>query len=369
MANVTSSSQRALVLALAAACAPASPAASPALQGLAGAHAEAWPEADALFHQDPDWLGADAAYSIDLGANRSAWLFGDTFVATSPARVRSASKMVHNTVAVQTGRDPTRASMQFAWAKNPDGPGSFFGESPDGTYAWPGHGARVGSRLVVFLTRVQASTGGLGFTLVGWRVVVVDDPDAVPSVWKPRDLPVPVAADSRGVVFASAVLVRDGFLEAYGAAEPTHEIYAIRWPASAIDAGDLSHPEWWCGASGWAKDGASCAAVVLAPGTTETSISASPKLGGFVAAQTNGFGAATIGLRFARTPTDAWSDGVTVFRPPESDRPHTLVYAGKAHPELAGGDLVLTYASNDTDLASLVSDTSIYFPRFVRVNF
>ena len=29
--------------------------------------AVAWPEADAMFHRDPRWLGGDDAYSIDLG--------------------------------------------------------------------------------------------------------------------------------------------------------------------------------------------------------------------------------------------------------------------------------------------------------------
>ena len=72
-----------------------------------------WPEADRLFHQDPLWLGADAAYSIDLGAGRSLWLFGDTFVATSAAAQRTASGMPRNTIGVQEGRDPTTATMHF----------------------------------------------------------------------------------------------------------------------------------------------------------------------------------------------------------------------------------------------------------------
>ena len=45
-------------------------------------HAEPWPEADALFRSDPRWLGADDAYSVDLGGRRVLWLFADTFVST-----------------------------------------------------------------------------------------------------------------------------------------------------------------------------------------------------------------------------------------------------------------------------------------------
>src|SRR5438477_11118578 len=86
-----------------------------------------WPEADRLFHQDPRWLGADAAYSIDLGAERSLWLFGDTFVATSAGGRRTASSMPRNTVAVQDGRNPATATMRFFWGSDAAGkPASFF---------------------------------------------------------------------------------------------------------------------------------------------------------------------------------------------------------------------------------------------------
>src|SRR5215467_7748298 len=49
------------------------------------AHAQTaapWPEADCIFRSDPRWLGADAAFSVDLGQGRVLWLFGDSFVAS-----------------------------------------------------------------------------------------------------------------------------------------------------------------------------------------------------------------------------------------------------------------------------------------------
>src|SRR5438552_14633818 len=102
-----------------------------------------WPEADRLFHQDPLWLGADGAYSIDLGAGRSLWLFGDTFVATSPAALRTESSMPRNTIAVQEGRNPASATMRFFWGSNAAGkPTSFFPDGPNG-WIWPCDGVRL----------------------------------------------------------------------------------------------------------------------------------------------------------------------------------------------------------------------------------
>ncbi len=50
-------------------------------------------------------------------------------------------------------------------------------------------------------------------------------------------------------------------------------------------------------------------------------------------------------------------------------RRDAITYAAKGHPELAGADLVVTYASNAHDFATLVADMSLYYPRFVRLTF
>jgi hypothetical protein len=65
--------------------------------------AQSWPEADLLFRNDPSWLGADDAYSIDLGNGRVLWLFADTFIALRPGGTRHQSKMIRNSVAIQQG--------------------------------------------------------------------------------------------------------------------------------------------------------------------------------------------------------------------------------------------------------------------------
>ena len=71
--------------------------------------ATAWPEADKMFRSDPRWLGADAAFSLDLGNGRVLWTFGDTLVARKFRDTRKSASFVRNTVAVETGYDPSRA--------------------------------------------------------------------------------------------------------------------------------------------------------------------------------------------------------------------------------------------------------------------
>ena len=73
---------------------------------------ESWPEADQLFRHDPSWIGGDAAYSVDLGGGRVLWLFGDSFIAKSPARSRADASFIRNSVAIQSGSADPSAALQ-----------------------------------------------------------------------------------------------------------------------------------------------------------------------------------------------------------------------------------------------------------------
>ncbi|HSR30499.1 MAG TPA: hypothetical protein VLY63_08030, partial [Anaerolineae bacterium] len=112
--------------------------------------AEPWPEADALFRSNPKWLGSDDAYSVDLGNGRTLWLFGDTFISRSFLNTRRLSTLIRNSVAIQSGYDPSTASMEFAWRTERGKPLSFFPEEDD-TWFWPGHGIALDGKLFLFL--------------------------------------------------------------------------------------------------------------------------------------------------------------------------------------------------------------------------
>ena len=73
----------------------------------------AFEEAEALFRQNPEWLGTDGANSTPLGNGRIFWSFEDTFIATSEVHSRQQSTMVRNSVAIQTGHDPLTAAKSF----------------------------------------------------------------------------------------------------------------------------------------------------------------------------------------------------------------------------------------------------------------
>lgn len=332
--------------------------------------ASAWREADQLFHRDPHWVGADGASSVDLGGGRTLWLFGDTWIDPSGRGTRQGARMVSNSVAIQTGTDPTTAAIAFYWGRAADGsPAPFF---PDrgAESLWLGNGVRVGDRLVLFFARTIRTGTGIGFEHVGWTAVMVENPDAEPSAWRVRPLETPT--NPLGILVGYAAVLQLGeHVYAFGSQNPvkSHPIYAARWPAEEVRRGNLRRPESWAGEGlGWVPDSSSAPRWPLFEnGQSDLTIHVDQATRSFLGVYTQGFGPADVIIRAAPSLTGPWSAPRMLYRPPEYHRPNVMIYSAKAHPQLTGDDLVLTYATNTFQFAEHLTDSLIYFPRFVRL--
>ena len=324
-----------------------------------------WPEADALFHQDPNWLGSDCAYSIVLGNDRVLWLFGDSFIATSDKRVRSESRMVRNSIAIQTGYDPTTADIDFFWRKDNGSPSSFFSEDGE-LWLWPGHGIRLEDKLLIFMMVMSAD--GDWFKSAGWRAVMITNPDDEPASWKLNWLESP--SNEFNVVTGSGGVVKlDNEVFAFGSEEPgEHDIFLAKWPISQITEGDLSNPSWHT-RNGWVmqNDLESTPDPVFHNGQTEFTVHYEPALNKYVEIQTVGFGKSDIVFRTADSLIGSWSKVESFYRPQEYDWEDIMIYSAKAHPELSGADFVVTYCTNSFKFNTLVHDDRLYYPRFLKV--
>jgi hypothetical protein len=322
--------------------------------------------ADALFRRDPAWLGADGAISVPLGDHRTLWLFGDSFIAP-PGGTRKQARMVRNSIAIQTGKDPRRATMRFFHRRDDQGsPSAFFQSDHEDTWLWPGASTRVGSSLLLFLIRVKRTgSGAFGFKAVSSAARLVENPSDDPFQWRLRRL-ASFSPGPRGVLVGTGSAVLHGsHLYAFSVVEPgNHDVYLLRWRVEQGRAVTLVSPEWWTGA-GWGSASGS-ARPLFSEGQTEFSVHVDRATGRWIQVQTVGFTRATIGVRTAPAPQGPWSPVRVVYEPPESRRLGVLVYSARAHPHLAApGGVLVTYNSNASELARLVRDSSLYYPRFV----
>ncbi|MFH1138502.1 MAG: DUF4185 domain-containing protein [Pseudomonadota bacterium] len=326
-----------------------------------------------VFRSDKNWLGGDGASSVDLGKGRVLWLFGDSFVASRPGAGRKDAAVVRNSLGIQQGYDPSLAAVRFYWGARPGGaPTAFFSNSGK-EWLWPGDGERLGSGLIVFFMKIREAANALGFEARGWTAALIENPDAAPEKWRIRFLETPDNPFNI-LVGSGSVLLKDGFLYAFGAAESEeHEVYLARWPAERAGRGDLSDPEWWSGPEkGWVLQEGLIGRPrpVFSPSQNEFTVHWDQAAGKYFQIQTWGFGPSPLGRRVANSLTGPWSTPELFFTPREAGRsPQRLVYAGKAHPELRGADLVVTYLVNSLNFNELLTDQDIYFPKFLRVRF
>ena len=292
------------------------------------------------------------------------WLFGDTLVARAPGAGRETAFFLRNSLAVQTGLDPTSAFMRFYWRWQDGEARSFLPEDDDGTWFWPMHGVRLDAGLLLFYERLRSDgpAGPSSFADSGWTAVLIDDPDDEPAAWRPRTATLP--ADTTSATFGEAVLREDGWLYVYGTRGDRHQIVLARFAEADAEAGDLSHPELYC-------DGAfaaGCAASSLvAIGAPEFSVHHDDDLGAYLLVESSGYGATTLSWRSAPRPEGPWSQPRDVYRPVESFADGAFVYAGKAHPMLEGGGLVATYVPSAFGTLPVATDDRYYYPHFVRL--
>jgi hypothetical protein len=334
------------------------------------ARGEPWPEADELFRHDPLWVGSDGAYSTDLGNGRVLWLFGDTGVARDARRNTNDAFFIRNSIAIQTGYDPSHAFISFYWSQDANGqPSSFFPGDKD-SWIWPGAAARVGKGLIVFGQRlVNPGSGPIQFSATGTVAFFIADADADPASWQPADAHPPDLGSQ--VILCTAAAVHGDYLYAFGNRDGDQHDYVVsRFALSDASQGDLSRGEFyqhgrWVSASTMSG----LPDVLFNLGAPESSVSWSSKLGLFVMAQSEGFGSTSLAIRTAPAPEGPWTGPRTIYRPEESFLDGQFVYAGKGHPELRGADLVLTYFPSTQGGSPPLPFPDDFYPRFVKVTF
>ena len=171
--------------------------------------------------------------------------------------------------------------------------------------------------------------------------------------------------------FGSAVLGHEKFVYIYGYEEtpgkpfPTRRLLIARAPADKLADFD----SWRFYSNGEWKADVEAATTQIDGLGTEFSVSYFPGLKKYALVTTeNGLSDRIIG-RFATAPEGPWSKPVVLYTCPETKADKKVfTYAGKAHPHLSSdNDIVITYAVNSYELAPVLNNAELYWPRFVRV--
>lgn len=374
-----------------------------------------------------NWLGADSAVSVPIGdaAGRYLWLFADTWWRTSGTGVptnRLGSEFLNDSFAIQSGPDLNTATVTFI---RRTGGGNWLPMPVNTHHAWPMAGLRVGNDMYIWSYRVQKSDVMVN---AGWCLHRIPNVATVtPQNWAPvhvyssantRVRPIFSPYDGGdGYIYIFTLKAQDGwrrarwtkanlaagvppeharlfdwvtdpeagfqFADSFIPAEASfHMRYDGRWvlTESGVDFPKNQIQIRVCQASGFAYN----------PGNYYYPLPPDFQVGDKVTDNATGFvskiTSVTAGderlitldgtpTRFNRTTAQLTRRTGTdrpIYVPPEVLKPG-YIYAGKAHPEIPGGGLVITYCDNQDWNPSgqpgdgVAYDLSTYWPKFIKV--
>jgi hypothetical protein len=221
----------------------------------------------------------------------------------------------------------------------------------------------------------KTGTGGaFGFHQVGQWLGIVANPLDTPASWRieQHQLPDVQFLPDHQISYGAAALVDGGYLYIFGTDDQHHRgkiirhLLVARVPTNAVS--DFSAWRYYTGDK-WDTDYRRAAGV--ADGlASECSVSLLPQSGQYALVYTEQGLSPKIQVCTAATPWGKWSAPTTVYHCPEMalDK-QVFCYAAKAHPSEANGEqLVISYATNSRDFWEVISNTSLYWPRFISVN-
>jgi len=339
---------------------------------------EPLPGYDALFDRQAGWTGGDGVYSVPLADSTILWLFGDTWLGDIRQNAHVNATIVNNTVAIQHGRFPQGATVDFYSGRTPDGKAAAFIRPPDDRgWLWIYHGAIIQEHLYLFMVQIErtAQPPAAGFKIIATWLGQVSNYDDPPRSWKISQQRIPWGNFSSAVtLFGSWVLKQGQWIYIYGTTEDVvdgyHHKYMIlaRAPASGL----ARFNQWQFYAEGiWSADFKKaerlCAGVA-----NEYSVSYLPALDKYIAVYSDGGSVDNIAARFAANPWGPWGDPISLFRCPEASWSENIIcYAAKGHPDIseASDELIVSYIANSIDFDTMVSDARLYRPRFIKVKF
>jgi hypothetical protein len=328
------------------------------------------PEWNQMFQRTNGWIGADVAYSVPLGSEKTLWIFGDSFIGRIQDGKRTSAKMIHSSIAVQGfGEEP-----QFYYPMDDrQRPESFIKSLGPRNYFWLSDGIRTDRGLYLFMQQVQwINNSAWGFKCVGSWLVSVENPDDEPALWKISTLKLPFIrrVDGQDVGLGCEMLKAGNYIYIYGYSNGTNSAAKNLILVRALED-NLGNPKLWefYSNGAWMKDFDDITTIFPGAGA-EGSVSWQPFLKKFVFVYSDGIWG-TILMRTAEAPEGPWGAPMKLYQCPDMKiSSHVFCYAAKGHPEVsATNELLISYAANSDSLSDVMNDTRLYWPRFIRVTF
>lgn len=314
----------------------------------------------------PGFVGADVGADVLLQDGRRLWVFGDTL---RPANFRG-QRAVRNSMLM--------FSPGCATVVMPRDRGAVVPDRADGVGYWPmdlGAVRRTGHDLVgVSLQRVRTTGGGLfDFEVLGPAIALFEIPRGeAPELLSVRDLG-PDDADLERPMWGAAVETVADTVYIYGTSRPAdrstfgHALSVARAPLTEV--ADQDTWRYWDGQR-WQPRADRAAALIPAVGGVSQVLSVFRRAGSWYAvSKRDDLLGTDLVIWKAPAPTGPFVPSEPLAQIPSDSADGLLRYMPLAHPDLLPeeGSVVVSYSRNVADLRRLLTQPTLYRPRFLRV--
>jgi len=298
------------------------------------------------------------------------WIWGDTLVGnlytSNGQEKRNITRMPHNTVAIvdmSGDRKPT-----FYVPEN--NRGQFYPKYDTDTNVlyWVIDGV-VGpdsGKLILIAMVIKLGGGGLGFQQIGADIIIVNNPQEVPTSWDWNCYRIPSSNDSLSWSASMAYHPSDKLIYIVGQ-DPKGQVL------SRMSEADLLKQNWpamqfWTG-SAWQTSTNTLATFINVPFTfTETTLMHHTYLNKWYMVCSQAY-QSYIYVALADDITGPWTTTKVYTIPPPWNNGNLYTnYAAKSHPEFATSQnqIVFTYNTNSvTGLQGLATEVGAYHPHFI----
>lgn len=350
----------------------------------------------ALFKRNKGWFGGDGIYSIPLNGRehtaagsqqKTLFIFSDSMIGqVTDSSMLPGYKMIHNSVAYLTGKQPEPSKMNFYWNQdaNKTSESIFTPRTPQtqpGDYYWLGDGfvnTEMNNAVYLFGYRVRnVSDGAFGFKEVGNTLIkIASDASAPFAGYKEMDTPFYKESNGEISSFGAGIYVNtrsagaarpDGYIYIYGVKGIAKQLLVAR--VKAVNFEQFASWTFWDGRT-WVPDMQKAAAVTNSV-SNELSVTALPDGRYALIFQEGGMGK-YVGMRIGASPAGPFGPIIRVWDcSPDLKKKTYVVYNAKAHPSLSSpGELLISYNINSVEFINdLNKDPHLYRPRFIRLKF
>lgn len=326
------------------------------------------------------WFGADGDVSVPINATTTLFIFSDTWVGrkNQQSRMEPGMNMVSNSVAVETCLPEGKTDVKYFWKnKYSDNPKPIFESFTSRYRYWVPGAFMLNGTLYVLLEKVGPRTGAapdelFNFSLLGYTLAKISNPEAAPDNWETEYIPFPEFGNpSMGL---GAPVLSGGHLYFFVSRNDKAQVL-VRKRIDFID--DPKKPfEYFARNKQW-KEGLDTNDMdTVINGFRNTTVNYHPDMNQWVMICDIKFMDNKIKMRTAPELTGPWSDETAIYEIPEVTPGNPLYTASNfcylARECIQNYDpvnhrMLLTYDINNPDFSKINAHPEIYTPKVITI--